>query len=403
MPRSDLRTVFLQERTTTACRLSPADVAFLLAEHLAHVTLFPTDRRHHYRLTPGPHVGTIICPESRLVIRPKIPLTNLFTLLDPAAPLAIVEDRSEAIPGTEALTFLAARLAQMLTEQAAAGLHRGYAERTHEGPFLQGRLDVASHVRAPAGRKDRLHCRFEDFTTDVPCNQVPRATADLVLRSPLLTENARAALHRALEAYAEVSLVALRPESFTAALPDGGTPQARAAYRPLLDTCRLLAEGLAPRAAAGAVSSPAFLLDMERVFERYVTRAVLAEFAGTAGYHVAVQPSFTPAPAVAGQPTLSMRPDLVIDRAGSPWLVMDAKWKDLEDATLIPADTYQVLAYAAALGLGRSALVYPGRHYRAWDYPLSQGAVRLMVYTVRVRGSAEGCARSLRKMGKSLR
>ncbi len=403
MNQSPPRTVLLRERAPIECRLAPADVDFLLAEHATHVTLQPTGRRHRYRLTPGRHVGTIIGPSCRFVIRPKIPLANLFALLDPVAPLAVVDDQADTTPGAEALNFLAGRLVHLLAERSAAGLHRDYAERNQAGPFLQGRLDVASHLREPAARKDRLHCRFEDFTTDVPCNQVPRATADLVLQCPLLGRGVRAALRRALGAFADVTPTPLQPESFSTALPDAATPHSRIAYRPLLDVCRLLVEGLSPRDTAGPISFPAFLLDMEQVFEGYVTRAVEAAFAGKDRFTVTVQRGFIANSPTPGQPNLLMRPDLTIDRDGRPWLVVDAKWKDLETAALVPADVYQVLAYATALGIDRAVLVYPGRRSKTWDYPLARKPLHLAIHILRVFGSTAACDRSCRRLGRALR
>ena len=403
MNQSPPRTIFLRERTPAECRLAPADAAFLLTDHATYITLQPTARRHRYRLTPGHHVGTIVGPSCRVIIRPKIPVTNLFALLDPLASVAGMADQAEVVPGAEALDFLAGHLARLLAERAAAGLHRDYTERAEAGPFLQGRLDVASHVREPAARKDRLHCRFEDFTTDVPCNQVPRATADLVLQCPLLGEGVRAALRRTLAAFADVTPIPLQPESFSAALPDTATPYSRTAYRPLLDLCRLLAEGLSPREAAGPISFPAFLLDMEKVFEGYVARAVEAAFAGTDGFTVAVQRSFTANRPAPNRPNLLMRPDLTIDRDGRPWLVVDAKWKDLETAALEPADAYQVLAYATALGIGRAVLVYPGRRSSTCDYPLDRKPLVLVIHTLRVLGSTAACDGSCRRLAKALK
>src|SRR5262249_17339573 len=176
------------ERTPAEHRLALADVEFLLAEHRAHIELLPTRSRHRYRLTPTGHVGVIVAPSVRLVIRPKVPVRNLFYLLDPTADFPVNEDSTAATPGTEALAFLAARLARLLTERSSAGLHRAYAERSDSGPFLQGRLDVPAQLREAGGRKDALHCRYEDFTSDVPCNQVGKATALLLLRSPLVAE-----------------------------------------------------------------------------------------------------------------------------------------------------------------------------------------------------------------------
>jgi hypothetical protein len=392
------QTLVLTERTPAACRLSPADVDFLLAEHRGHVEVLPTRRRGRYRVTPAGHVGVIVAPHTRLVIRPKVPVRSLFHLLDPAAPLPAVEDEASVEPGTAALDFLAARLAWLLAERAAAGLHRAYAERAEQGPFLQGRLDVPAQLREPAGRKDRLHSSYEEFSADVPCNQVPRATAELVLGSPLVAGGVRAALRQALHGFAGVRSVPLGPDSFQAAQADRLTE----AYRPLLDLCRLLADGLAPQESAGPVPCPAFLLDMERVFERYVTAGVVRAFEGRRGWAVAVQPLHLANEPAAGTPDIPMRPDLLVERGGRRELVVDAKWKRLT-RSLLTADVYQVLAYATALGAGRGVLVYPGKRDRTWAYVLPRAPVCLAVHTVCVVGSRERCRRSLERLGRLLR
>ncbi len=398
MERAAPRTLLLTERVSRECRLSAADVRYLLDRHRGHVEVAPTGRRRRYRLTALGHVGVIVAPSCRLVIRPKVPLQNLFDLLDPDAEVSVTEDRASLVPGSAALHFLASRLALLLAERAAAGLHRGYAERAQQGPFLQGRIDVPAQLQGGAGRKDVIHSRYEDFTADVPCNQVPRATAERVLRSPLLGEEVRAALRLALQGYESVTAGPLGPDSFGATAPDRLTE----AYRPLLDVCRLLAEGLDPGGAAGAASCPAFLLDMERVFEQYVTRGVQRAFAGRPAYSVAVQPRFVASRPVAGQPDVEMQPDVTVGRGGQTVLVVDAKWKRLKGAPLVTEDLYQVLAYCTALGAGRAVLVYPGRRDRAWEYALTRAPVIVVVRTLRVVGPRDALRRSLRRLGRAL-
>ena len=397
-PGPALPTFRLIERTAAECRLDPDDVDFLLSAHRAHVQLSPTRQRDVYRLTPRGHVGTIVAPACRLLIRPKIPVRNLFYLLDPTGPVPAAEDRTAAAPGTELLDFLAGQLARLLSERAARGLHRAYVERGVHGPFLQGRLDVPAQLRDAHGRKDRVHCRHEDFTTDVPCNQIPRATAELVLRSPLLGESARHALRRSLSPFAEVSPIALGPEGFASAAAD----RLAEAYRPLLDLCRLLAESLSPAQAAGALPCPAFLLDMERVFESYLTAHCVAAWDGQDGLGVSVQPRLRPHHPTAGQPDLTMRPDLILERGGRPELVVDAKWKRLPPRALVTADVYQVLAYCTALGIGRAALVYPGRHGRRWAYRFEHSPVYLEVHSLRVVGSREKCLAAAGRLARHL-
>jgi 5-methylcytosine-specific restriction enzyme subunit McrC len=230
---------------------------------------------------------------------------------------------------------------------------------------------------------------------DVPCNQVPRATAELVLRSPLLTGPVRAALLRSLVPFAEVRLVPLGPDRFAAAEAD----RLAVAYRPLLELCRLLAESLEPGEQSGPAACPAFLLDMERVFERYGTAHLLAAAERAA---VSVQPLLRPARTEGGGPDLSMRPDVLLTRGGQPAAVVDFKWKRLSKSALITADVYQVLAYSAALGVGRAALVYPGRLDRVWRYRFADSPVRLAVHTLRVVGSRAACTESAKRLAGQL-
>src|SRR5207253_11226795 len=95
------------------------------------------------------------------------------------------------------------------------------------------------------------------------------------------------------------------------------------------DLCRLLADGLALGKDAGPVAGPTFLIDLERVFERYVTAGVVAAFAGRPRDHVAVQPYLHASPPVAGRPDWHLRPDVLLERDGRPRLVLDVKWKRL--------------------------------------------------------------------------
>src|SRR5262249_19741031 len=148
------RTLFLTERVACLCRLAPADVEFLLAEYRDHFDLLPTGARHRYRLTPRGHVGVVVAPTCRLVVRPKVPLRPLFSRREPPPPLPAERDAVTPEDGTAVLDFLAGQLAARLAERTAAGLHRGYREQAEQGPFLHGRLDLAAQLREAPGRKD---------------------------------------------------------------------------------------------------------------------------------------------------------------------------------------------------------------------------------------------------------
>ncbi|HEY7425713.1 MAG TPA: hypothetical protein VH682_15900 [Gemmataceae bacterium] len=395
---SPSRTLILTERVPHVARLAPADVAFLLEHHRGHVEVLPTGRRDRYRLMALGCVGVLVAPTCRLVIRPKIPLANLFAMLDPLAPVPAERDAVTPATGTEALEFLAGQLAHRLAERVAAGLHRAYRERSEKGTVLHGRFDLPAQLREAPGRRDQLHGRLDDLTADVPCNQVAQATAELLLVSPLLAADVHAVLRRALAGFEGVSSVPLSPQLWESVEAE----RMPADYRPALDLCRLLADGLTPSEAAGATPAPGFLLDMERVFERHVSRGVVEAFARSRLHTVAVQVTHTVNQPVADQPDVMMRPDLTIDRDGRPVLVVDAKWKRLPKS-LVTADLYQVMAYGAALGVEDVVLVYPGGRWRVREYRFTHTPLRLRVYTLRVGGTREACVRSVGRLGRELK
>jgi 5-methylcytosine-specific restriction enzyme subunit McrC len=394
--RCDLRTVVLTERRPALCRLARQDVDFLLGMHHAHVELGASERRGYYRLSSRGHVGTIICPTCRLLIRPKIPVENLFYLLDPAGPVPHLSDQTSPLPAAEGLDFLAARLAHLLNERAAAGLHRAYQERADQGPFLQGQLDLPTQLRGRNGRKDQLHCRVDEFTADISCNQIPKATAEVALRSPLLADRVRGMLRRALEAFAAVTSISLDREHF----PEVTMDRLTEAYQPLLDLCRILVESLGPGRQSGSTACPAFLLDMEKVFERYVTSGIARAYAASSDVAVSVQPLIVANQPDAGLPNIQLRPDFTVAAGGRRLLVGDAKWKSLVGSPLITADLYQVISYCTALGTERGLLVYPGNRDRVWNYSLVHAPVTVAIHTLRVRGKRESCARSLRCLAR---
>jgi 5-methylcytosine-specific restriction enzyme subunit McrC len=292
------------------------------------------------------------------------------------------------------LDFLAGQLAAGIARRVAAGLHRGYREQAEQGPILHGRLDLPAQLRAAPG-KEQLHGVRDDFTADVPCNQALRLTAERLAESSLIVEGVRNALRRSL-----VGLEGVQPVP-----PPHGWDRLLASrlpeeYLPLLGLCRLLLEGLAPGETAGGAPVPAFLLDMERVWEGHVTRTVREAFQGS-GHTVSVQVTHTIGRDADGRPVV-VRPDVTIDRDGRPLLVVDAKWKRPRGGAPAERDLYQVLSYCTTLGVGRAVLVYPGRHDRAAEWAFDHTPIRVTLCTLRAEGNRDACARSARRLGRAL-
>src|SRR5262249_27122282 len=147
MSSLQMRTFVLTERQTRRCRLSSLDLGLLLSRYPGRIEVVPTARKGVWRPAPRGCAGIVVTPTPRPIHSPKKSLDNLFFLVDPTAPVLAAADSSTPINGAEVFDFLAGQFASRLARLAAAGLQRGYRERTGQGAILQGRIDVPAQLR----------------------------------------------------------------------------------------------------------------------------------------------------------------------------------------------------------------------------------------------------------------
>ena len=131
-----------------------------------------------------------------------------------------------------------------------------------------------------------------------------------------------------------------------------------AAYPSILAVARLILHHLTLIEQSGRYPLAAFLIDMPRLFERYVA-AVLRRGIAAKGFKSLAQR----ADYLDEQRHISIRPDLLIYRpdANDPVLVLDTKYKQLRDLRTddMSPDIYQLNAYMDRYRLERGALIYP--------------------------------------------
>ncbi len=358
-----MKLLCLRDRRSRICRLAPDEVQYLLQQHREYLELRPTTKQHCWQITPRGIVGVILTPRRRITIDSKIAISKLL----------FMEEVTSVVPGltptNQVLEQLVDELARRMIERASAGLQRGYRQRAYQGPRLLGALDLTAQLRQPLPRTE-LHSRLDEFTVDLPCNQVPKSLAMRLQQSPLISLVGRQRLSRALSLYELVQPIDLSPE-IVLSLAREPVPQE---YRSLVELCLLLV-GLA---GSSVKTNTSLVISLERWFERYVYRAAKTAFGESARYQETYQ---------VGEPGILVRPDVTVWQSDSTRIVLDAKWKRLSPQGPESADLYQILAYAGLLGASQAVLVYPGTgRPRTLTFPRSP--VRLHLCQLSVTGSA---------------
>lgn len=123
-------------------------------------------------------------------------------------------------------------------------------------------------------------------------------------------------------------------------------------YLPALRLAQLLLANLTLVDQSGATSALSFMVNMNDLFQRFVTERLRRALRGR------LEVRCEPLVHLANGNKVRMYPDLEFRRKGETVYVGDVKYKLTGDARARTADYYQLLAYTTALDLPEGVLIY---------------------------------------------
>ena len=324
-----------------------------------------------WRLTAQGWVGYIpLAPDLHLALQPKVPLENLFSMLEVA-----YRQPFQVLPGvvaTESLPDFFERLAFILANRVLGrvrqGLYRAYLPRTERLPFVRGRWQL--HRAVPLPGQVNLDCAFEEHTTDVADNRILLYTVWLLSRAVRRAKVRQVVqqAYRALHGRARLT-------PFTAADCNGRSyHRLNEDYQPMHVLCAFFLDQLGPAHQWGKYQSLPFLVDMARLFERFV--------AAWLGQHCPATLQLREQAPV-NNPDVGALVDLVLTDAesGQVRCVLDTKYK-LPPGKPAERDIYQVVAYAQDRDCLEAVLIYPAPLANPLDTQWGAVRVRSLVFNL---------------------
>ncbi|MGZ4665262.1 MAG: McrC family protein [Frankiaceae bacterium] len=368
--------------------LSQETVGHLLATGSTALAVAPTSAPGRWRITASSQVGTLAVPGLHVLIRPKVGIGNVLALLDDGLPSGALRTQEVGLAtAAELVPAFAEFFARSVAHATGRGLVRRYREEHDVLIAPRGRIDFTAQLRR-ASPPSPLECRFDEFTTDVPENQLLLGTIQRLLSLAELPPRLRSQLRSLRSRFEGVTPVRPLPMDFDRLAFSRLTEH----YRAPLRLARLVAENLSLRDQHGQTEVSSFLLDMPRVFEDFVTRRLSAALRG----RLDVRAQF---PTWLGEGhQVPVRPDLVFLNGRTPVFVGDVKYKVAPLGLARSSDYYQLLAYCQTLGLREGVLVYA----QADDEPPSRSVtvrhsnVLLHTHRLDIGGGSAQLARAVR-------
>jgi 5-methylcytosine-specific restriction enzyme subunit McrC len=314
------------------------------------VAVQPGEAAGRWRVRGNGYVGAARVGDLEVRVAPKVRIDRLLFMVGYATSGRHWRDEDLLLGEAPDLVPALAEALWRQTERALRqGLLQGYRTVDESSPVLRGRLREVDQMHRHRGQPWPLEIRHDEFTVDIPENQILRTALVRMLRVPRVDSGARQRLRHLAARLSEASVLpAGRP------VPAWFPSRLNTRYQPALRLAELVLRTTSIEFGTGGVAVNGLLLYMPQVFEDFVCTALREELEASYGGRVRTQ--LVRHLDLAGRVVL--KPDLVWMRHGRVEAVVDAKYKAEQPAGYPNADLYQLLAYCTTLGLPRGHLVY---------------------------------------------
>ena len=309
--------------------------------------------REAYDLRAGSTVGVVGLPDLTIEIAPKLSVQQVIFLISYAlGGLHLLRTRVDV--GVADLAEAMVRLFHDRVHRAThRGLLHGYETREEALQVVRGRIRIDDQLRRRFGLAVPIEVSYDEFTPDIPANQLLKAAVRRLARLPLRSLESRRLLGAMRAVFVNVSDIEYRPSD---TLPDPPLNPLNAHYQPALALARLILESTSFELSSGEVRAASFLIDMNRVFEDFVVVALREALGLTADAFPQGAKGRRLCLDTDGR--VKLEPDISWWENTRCTFVGDVKYKRASGNDARNADIYQVLAYAVAAGLPSALLIY---------------------------------------------
>ena len=342
--------ISLKEYQDQVAKLSEQDAEFIQGSLGGNISISRAIRGQSYVLNPGQFVGVVPLPSGKLIeSQPKIPVRNLFYMLAIAFQLPPFRAEIASLERLDQiLEFAANFFAELVEDRIGNGLYRWYVEREDDLPAIRGKINIVDDLRRNHIVRQRTSCCFDEFTWNIPENQIVRQVIHFLSGWQFLpqTRFRLGQIDSRMDEVARTHFSAMELEKIH-------YHRLNENYRGIHQLCRLFLEGASLSEEVGIFSFRAFLIDMNKLFEKFVCQVLAART--PQDFRIDFQKRLF----LDRASQVPIKPDILVRDRHRVLVAADCKYKRVENREFANQDIYQVLAYCTATQTQRGLIVYP--------------------------------------------
>lgn len=380
----------------------PAEMGSSIAAALARTGLVEVrpEASAWWRLLPSGYVGAVRAGDLQVQVTPKekVGLDRVLFLLGYARDPGFRPEDVTGIDEPDLWPALAESLVRLAERALNGGVLQGYRTVEESLRTIRGRIRIGDQIARRPGLMLPIEVTYDDFTTDIPENQILRTALRRLLAVPRLPAQVAVKLAHLDGRLTDIQL--LRP----GAPPPAWQPtRLNERYQPALRLAELILRNMSAEAGPGGVLVAAFVVPMWQVFENFVATA-LSEALRTFPGRTQTDPQYgsrLDEPLPGHQAAIKIALDVVHLVHDVPRLIFDAKYKAADPLGRYPnADHYQMLAYCTALSVPVAWLVYAQGSGSPRTRPIKNTRISIVEYPLDLRASPRDLLRQVDELAR---
>ena len=233
-----------------------------------------------------------------------------------------------------------------------SGVVEDYVERFETLTTVRGKIDIAGQLRRRPGISFPLENQFVELTADTAPNRYLLDTLLIVSRLRIAPADIRREARGLADKFRGV-------QSTRSAETQPHLDIRHSSYEVPVRLATIVRRALSLALGAADARAPGFIIDMNLLFESFLTKAL--KHAVEEGPHKLVAQGSGRDLYMDRDGEHPIKPDITLWKGDHCTAVADVKYKDVDRRGIRSEDLYQVAAYASVLGLDTAWLLYPGK------------------------------------------
>ena len=354
---------------------------------------FPSIKTNNkYKLKPRGWVGQIILtPELHIYIKPKVPISNLFGMLEYAYQLKSFKifhhQFTQCQSVEEFYSIVAAILADNILSRSRRGLYRTYIPVSSHLSAIRGKIDLRETVKKPWNVK--LKCHYDEQTADIEDNQILLWTLYVIGRTGLCS---LAVSSKIRKAYHVLNGLVTHRSFQGKDCVNRSYNRLNQDYKIMHSLCRFFLDNCGVSHQVGNYTMFPFLVDMANLYELFVAEWLKDRLPR----HFPNLSVRTQSPVYIGKIRRRIDIEIYDTTTQNTLYILDTKYK-LPDDKPSNSDIDQVNTYATAKNCSKAVLVYPENLRNKFNEPVGESNIWVRSLTFSINEDLERAGQNFLK------